>query len=126
MEKTFSIAVTTNYKITEQQIRDLLTTAFEGGINYWCQEVHILVNPKSSMFTADALINGGVLEFVDADDDTDKAERWTMTLNELLIGIKLEVETNAWGSVEDMLEDCDADVADNIIQYALFGKLVFC
>ena len=123
MEKTFSIKILKNCSITDDQIKDLLSTAFEGGISYWCQEVNILVNPSNSMLTADVLINGGVLEFVDAEDDT---ERWNMSLDQFLLGVKFEIENNDRNSVDELMDDYDADVADNIIQYALFGKLVFC
>ena len=140
-----------NYSITRtlsiENIKDILTTAVEGGIGYWA----VLCNDTKEWAEAKKLAKeelGDTPCYCDVmykmfelnypvifEDNTcveygeDDCERWELTLEKLLKGCKFFEERVAihGTSLLLMLEngDFDANDADCIIQYALFGELTF-
>jgi hypothetical protein len=113
--------------VFDQAIDDILTTAFEGGINYWCGKVEVGKSPRTSTgYMSDVISNGGTLMLIDADDDTNKPDIWELTEENLIKGIAQYMQENNYASIDDLIDDHDADIADCIVQYALFGELVFC
>lgn len=98
-------------KITDEQIDDLLVTAFEGGITYWCGEVKV-VGDFLGGYASEQISRGGVLKLYDAEE-----EKWhTLNMSRLLKGLSLS-------NID--LEDYDAGDADTVIQNALFGEVVY-
>ena len=137
-----------NYSITRvlsiENIKDILTTAVEGGIGYWA----VLCNDTKEWTEAKKLAKeelGDIPCYCDviykmfelnypvifednecAEYDEDDCERWELTLENLLKGCKLFEEKHG-KSLPLMLKngDFDAEDADCVVQYALFGELVF-
>jgi hypothetical protein len=119
--------ITNQVTVSDLNIEDLLVTAFEGGINYWCGKIEIGKPPITNTgYLSDVINNGGTLMLIDADDDTNKPDIWELTEENLIKGIAQYMRENNYASVDDLIDDHDADVADCIVQYALFGELVFC
>jgi hypothetical protein len=114
--------------LTKQDIDDLMCTALEGGINYWCSEVIVLnaTADKTLHKYASTLFSEGFdLELIDADDDTDKPESWILTLDKFISGVKQAMIMYGYTSIEGLMDNQDAEIADAIIQFALFNEIVF-
>lgn len=116
-ERTFSV--------DNQDIADLLVTAFEGGINYWCRKIRIKTYPESledkNMMASDILAHGSVLTLYDAES----SDKWELTLDKFLTGLKKHLENSEYPTMEALMDSYDANDADCIIQYALFNEQVF-
>lgn len=114
------------YKITDENLSDILVTAFEGGINYWCCRAS-LKNPALIEGTAvTQLISGATLILEDCESD----DTWELCKEKLITGVEKYVNEEDSSIVDSHAKeiDCgmvDAIVADCIIQYAVFGEIKF-
>lgn len=126
------IKVENIYTVTDEDIDDIMCSAFEGGITYWCGRVEV-VGEYLGEYASEQISRGGELILWDAENDD---ESYRLNKEMLLEGIRLAIKNrdfeeyrwyeNRW--YENNGLDCtqvDADVADCIIQYALFGEVVF-
>lgn len=112
--------ITTSVSI--ETLENIVVTALEGGIGYWSVldnttkiwDKYDYCDLPCSQAAFELLYNGESLNFYDTEDET---EVWHLTWKKLIKGVEL------FGGVKE--EDIDATVADQIIQYALFGKIVF-
>lgn len=112
--------ITTSVSI--ETLENIVVTALEGGIGYWAVldnttkiwDKYDYCDLPCSQAAFELLYNGKSLRFYDTEDET---EVWHLTWKKLIKGVEL------FGGVKE--EDIDATVADQIIQYALFGKIVF-
>jgi hypothetical protein len=122
------------YNFTSEEISDLIIGALEGGINYWCGKVILVkdrfdkifkgVKPEDQekvQYASDLIGLGGELILVGIDEPE---ERWVLTKEEVLEGIKMYCEENDI-TEEELMDNYDADSCDQIIQYGLFGEIVF-
>lgn len=110
-----------------QFLSDILTTAIEGGINYWAQ--------FSSIEKVDDAndILGWRYESAVIHDYDDPSEKYTINLDVVAKGLGILRKRNADRDKELLLAnrtngdegDFDAWDADKIIQFALFGELVY-
>ena len=132
MEKKFSVSIEQTHEFTSEDISDLVCSALEGGINYWCRKARIkLTEDKKYLgiseedlpsveFASDAIGFGGTVVLFDAESD----EKWELTNEKMLKGIaRYCLENNE--NLSDLLDNHDACTADNIIQYALFDEIVY-
>lgn len=137
----------TKVVITKQDIDDIMASAMEGGITYWCADA-VTLNKEGNLeflgeYPSEQISRGGVLKLFDFDD-----ESYMLTAYKLLNGIRLWLKSvggdtstylaeldeehqslvNLKGNVKmlDIGYSIDAIVCDSIIQFALFGELVFC
>ena len=110
--------------LTQQDIDDIKVTALEGGINYWCGRAEV-VGEMLGDYASEQISRGGSLILHDAESP----DKWELTRDMFLKGVELYFKESHWITVEDYafvdLGGMDAEDADCIIQYALFGKLVF-
>ena len=122
--------------IHDHEIKDIIITALEGGIGYWgclfnegkefddfykLQSYHRL---STSEFVADLILNEKSVILYDTELDFDEAEKWELNLTKLLNGIKLYI-INSKQINFPLIDKLDSNMADSIIQYALFGELVY-
>jgi len=116
--------------IDHQFIEDILVTALEGGSNFWIDSIkinhHDVKKPRgvpTSIWASQALLADGTIEIFTDD------EHHTLTKEKLIAGIKAWISSDPKRmEVHDGVlcaDNIDADDADTITQYALFGKLVF-
>lgn len=124
-DKVVGVAVV-EHSLTEKDIESIMVGGIEGGINYWAGLNNVgeywEVKPKtepSSMWAVKLLLEGKVVEFYDREDEN---EIWKLSLKDLIKGYSQNAKERPHDS---SLEDGDATTCDCIIQYALFGKLVF-
>lgn len=122
MDKELIIAK--KYIVTDQNIDDLMITALEGGINYWCEKVVINQPEKfAGKFASDIISLEGSLTLFDSEMDTS----YILTKDKFMKGLEMILgEQQFEGDFEEFMDDHDADTADIIIQYALFGEQVYC
>lgn len=118
---------TTQINVTEQEVEDIMAGAIEGGINYWAGLLRDSLwsdkpsDEPASTWSSKLLLEGYGLSFYDREDG-DNSELFRLNLEKLLCGI----EMNAKYRPEDSdLEQADAQTYDCIIQYALFGEIVY-
>jgi hypothetical protein len=130
--KNLTVETKSCHVFDPSDINDLVSTALEGGINYWCGEAIIKLNPDKTyfgvdpkdadkvQFASDVISVGGTLILHDAESE----DKWELTLDKMLQGIKMFCEHNG-KSPENLMDDYDAGDADCIMQYAVMGEIVF-
>ena len=114
--------------IMDDDINDILVSAFAGGINYWCCVTEIIGEPLGYC-SSKHVSRGGSITMHDKVDDVD----FVLSKDKMINGI---IQYINHSSSCDILEvqnhrlvldtGCvDAEVADAIVQYALFGDIVY-
>jgi hypothetical protein len=129
--KEFTVAST--HTFSKEDIADLIVTALEGGINYWCRKAvmkenaitkdyfNVLPEDQDKInYASDLISYGGTLILFDAES----SDKWELDIDKMLKGIDMHC-TNMKKSPANLMDDYDANDADAIVQYAVFGELVF-
>lgn len=112
--------------ISDEDIDDIMCTALEGGITYWCREARV-VGDYLGEYASEQISRGGELILVDSESD----DEYTLTKQKLLNGIRLAISNHYyedykwWNSNGIETYNVDADVADVIIQLALFEDIIY-
>lgn len=122
-EKTFKVRPAIEVELTRQDIDDIMCAALEGGICYWCRKAEV-VGDYLGEYAHEQIARGGVLMLHDAES----ANAWELNREKFLNGVKLYFEQGCHVCVEEnRIDTCDVDGndADCIIQFALFGEVVF-
>lgn len=136
------IKFTVERKLTVEDMDDIFTTAIEGGIGYW----NVIDNTTPEWEKAEeqlqaagadlywgtvatkVLLNGDSIRMYDAEadeDDLQDDEIWYLDMEKFIKGCK--IYENERGSLIKCLEDgnFDAVEADCLVQYSLFGTIIF-
>lgn len=124
MAEQFAVPV----KVSQRFLDDLVSTAFEGGINYWCTKAEpgtatgALV--EGADYLSDVITRGGTVYLYDDDPSEGSGKTYALTLDKLLNGLALYIDRNLARSdgIPDVL---DANGADQVIQYAVFGEVIY-
>ena len=122
----YKISIEKEIKITQEDIDDIMCSALEGGINYWCCKAEV-VDKYLGEWAHEQISRGGTLKLYDAEED----EIYELTLEKFLSGIQKAIEGNYYSEYEwcdgFIIDTCqvDAEVADTIVQLALFDEVVF-
>ena len=109
--------------VPDEFLADILTTAFEGGSNYWLKSVKVVSRGKTYeaiIKSAEVISIGGTLEICDDEGLLSKNDS-ILTKESLLDAIEWYIGINGL----DVLDDHDAQDSDSILQYALFGEVVY-
>ena len=121
------LTITRRIELTVQDIDDIMCSALEGGITYWCNKAGVIEEKRVADWGHEQIARGGILLLHDAEDGS-VAE---LTLAKFVNGFRLWVENgdDEYGAVAaDGTVDCckiDGNMADRIVQYALFGEVQF-
>ena len=119
--------------ITEEVIDDIMVSALEGGITYWCDEAKV-VGDYLGEYGSEQIARGGKLRLhLPEPFDKDETEYYELDLEKFKKGVELwaitPVGCNCLEQMDGKIrfDTCNADaiVCDAIIQYALFGTVVF-
>ena len=129
-EKKFEVLVQIRAALTQQDIDDIMVSALEGGINYWCRRV-VVQGDYLGEYASEQISRGKLAVWLDEPFEEDKT-CYLLDLDKFLAGFKLWLE-NGCGNCDvvdasDGSVDCgeiDGTAADEIVQYALFGNVVF-
>lgn len=121
------VEVKFDVNVTQQDVDDIMCSALEGGINYWCREAEV-VGDYLGEYASEQISRGGSLILYDAES----GDKWELTqdnfkdgLHQFLIDFPNNIEgdeLNGYYIDPSNIDGCDAD---NIVQYALFGSLIF-
>jgi len=129
----YKVEVKKSHEFTREDITDLIVTALEGAINYWCGKAEIVLNEDQTFagvspedqsnvhYASDVIGYGGKLKLTDVEDED---ETWELDLPKTIKGIAKYCEENNVAP-SDLMDEYDADTADSIVQYALFDELVY-
>lgn len=119
MAKTYSIKCNTTFKLTDEDIDDIMSDALDSGIGYWCGRAKVN-GEYLGEYASDQISRGGTLTLYDLEDDE---ESWVLDLDKFLAGYKMAIEQGYFSG--DLDDDYDAGTADVIVQLALFGEVVY-
>jgi hypothetical protein len=113
--------------MTNQDIDDILCTAFEGGINYWCDRVQVLEGDyKGAEYASEAVSRGALIKLNITDEErtggTLKVD--LLTRDNIVKGIEMAAKHKKM-SVKGFIENHDAGDADMAVQFAIFGELIY-
>ena len=126
------IETSVTHEFTPSDINDLIVGALEGGINYWCRKAVIKKDTEGNYFNvlpedqdkvkyaSDVIGYNGVLVLFDAESP----DKWELTLENVLKGIKMQCEKRHVAP-SDLMDDYDADDCDCIVQFAIFNEVQF-
>lgn len=123
MEFKFTAAIPVVLK--SEDIDDIMIAALEGGITGWCDRAEV-IGERLGKYASEQISRGGVLRLHDAES----YDSWTLTRDKFIEGFKRWLEAGSSDTgvlIGDMVDTSaiDAECADAIIQFALFGELVF-
>jgi hypothetical protein len=120
-------------KVTREDMDDIMVSALEGGINYWCERAEVVGGEYLGIFASEEIGKGGSLRLYDMEQDA----TYILDGDKLLYGIKRYLEEGN-KPYDILLETADSDgykrldcgmidaiVSDIIIQYAVFGEVVY-
>lgn len=126
------------HKLDDEEVKDILTTAIEGGIGYWAclgnddpawaeardkYKAEHNERPCYCDVAFELLNNNKAVVFYDEEDDD---KQLLLTKENFINGCKL-YEEHVGKTIHTMLDtgEFDANDADMIIQYSLFGEVIY-
>ena len=115
--------------ISDEDIDDIMVEALEGGINYWCDEAK--VDGKSQAeYASEQISRGGRLILHDSEKDRDYILRKENFVDGIVKYLQNPHPYNITGEPDGVFiridaGKCDAVVCDMIIQYAIFGEVIY-
>lgn len=131
---TYEVKAEIQIKLTAEDIEDIMVGALEGGIGYWaCLDntgdayENAPEDEPVSITCSRLLLGGETIRFEDVDEEAE----YFLDLPSFLDGFKKWVERGGdwYGAVsaDGKVDVCniDADRADAIIQYAIFGDVIY-
>ena len=123
-KKSYYLEARKRFNITGQTIDDIMASALEGGITYWCNRAEIVESTYFGEYASDQISRGGSLRLYDAEED----KQHILTLTNFLKGVSLYVANGPEEIIyngEVDASEVDALVADAIVQYALFDDVIY-
>lgn len=126
VKKMHEISIERTAKVTQENIDDIMVGALEGGINYWCREAEV-VGEYLGEYASEQISRGGTIILHDTESDA----KWALTIHDFLKGVKLWLQNgdDRYGALrkDGTLDTCeiDGEMADMIVQYAIFGEVRF-
>lgn len=120
-----TIKIQTSFYITEEQVKDVLCTALEGGSNYWYDlDIDVPLNMTYDEHIVEQVMKGESIPVYDIEDDEDEEREplGYISLANIKRGFKLYAEHN---DIEALLDGGDANDADTWFQLAVLGEIVY-
>jgi len=118
------ITIKKTLKITDEQLDDIMCAALEGGITYWCNEAKV-VGDYLGEYAHEQIARGGKLLLSDSEEET----TYELDKEKLLKGLELYLSKGGDAEIVrgDTIDTCEVDAiaADEIIQYSLFGDVIY-
>ena len=105
-------------EVTDDHLDSILTGAFEGGSNYWAVKVEVAKDDyKGKKYASECVAAGGELYIHTTDDG-----KYLLTKEYLINGLQMYLDDSKYKNWPD---GGDAQTDDLILQYALFGEVVY-
>lgn len=127
MEQKFAVSLVRKACLTVEDIDGIMSCALDGGITaMWCARVEVVGGNYLGEYASDQISRGGSLRFY----DRESSETWVLDRAKLILGIEMAVMNGHgwdWFDDEGKLDifNIDAVQADTMVQFALFGEVVF-
>ena len=134
--ETLEVVYTTKKQVSMKDIADLLCTAFEGGVGYWCRiegykepatvfdwQVHSTRDGYVYKYVQYPLSENGAVRLADIEDEGD--EEYLLDLTSIQQGLTSMANKypRHWAN---FLEDrYDAETGDVFVQCCLFGEVIY-
>ncbi len=113
------------HTVTDEDVDDILTTAFEGGIGYWCSEVNVINGDfHGAKYASHAVSKGATVRLKLHPEEAGDDEPNLLDAKAIRKGIRKAAE-HAGKTVRAFMDNHDAGDADNAVQFAVFGKLIY-
>ena len=127
-EKKTVLSVNFNVVVTGEDIDDIMCSALEGGINYWCDKAEVDGKYRGE-YASEQISRGGTLILHDTEED----RQYVLTKANFRAGLERYLKRPAAGDFIECVDHelridtgyVDAPAADCIIQYALFGDVIY-
>jgi hypothetical protein len=111
--------------ISDEDIDDVLATAFEGGINYWVMGmVEVPHFPKGCGFASEVVSKGEVVYILAENFGIGGLKRYRLDKERIIKGILMQARHRG-ESVRDWIEMHDSIEADRAVQYAIFDEVIY-
>lgn len=127
MEEKF-VDVAMQIRVTGENVDDIMTGALEGGIPYWCRKVKV-VGDYCGKYASEQISRGGKLLLYDYEEKIPYCLDLEKPLNGIRLWAKKLVGCNCLEYIDGNLAinccNADAEVCDAIVQYALFGDVIY-
>ncbi len=115
-------------RVTGECIDNIMAGALDGGIVYWCNKAEV-IGEYLGEYASDQISRGGKLKLYDYEAET----AYELTIENLIAGIKafieddsMEVNLTKHEEYFELDEDyLDGNLCDTIIQYAVFGEVIY-
>lgn len=123
------------HKLTREQLSDALTSAFEGGSDYWCHVMGCFAPPESWEFDSEPksenghyaqdfpLNPGGKVQIVDMLSGDDGV--LTLDAESIQKGLSILAEKFPWHITNLVTDNADAETGDALLQCSLFGDIIY-
>lgn len=122
-------------KLSKVDIDDIMSSAIEGGINYWCCEMEPVGGKWLGQYYCEQISKGGAIEFTtnepfEDDENGNEIETYVLDPEKFNKGFEMYLKKYGEKTLSDgkgNFDGCmvDALVADSIVQFALFGEEVY-
>ena len=99
--------------ITSEDIDNIVDSALYSGISYWCSLAEVGRHIEGVKFMSEEISRGGTLKLTDSED----GKVYLLTRAKILKGVSLYNNHD--------FEQYDASDSDNIIQLAIFDKIIY-
>ena len=117
--------------VTDQDIDDVMTTALDGGITDWCFKTEVL-GESLGEYASEQISRGGLLKLYGI-EEVNGESKWWLNRNKFMAGLTRFLREYGEKHEDFFLREddgsytldsanIDADFADLIIQYAVFGE----
>ena len=116
--------------VTPEDIDDIMVSALEGGITHWANKAKVLEEKRVAEWGHEQIARDGELHIHVIEPFDQKDTEWyVLTKEKFLNGLEKPKYSDCLEFVDHELriDTCyvDANVADTIIQYALFGEVIY-
>lgn len=127
-EQDTRIQVLFEVVVTDEDIDDIMVSALEGGVNYWCDTAEV-AGKYLGEYASEQISRGGTLILHDMEED----RSYELTKAKFIQGLRMYLERPSAGDFLEVVDHelhldtgyADAIVADSIIQYALFADVIY-
>lgn len=123
-DQTFTQITKVTHTINSQQVYDLLVTGFEGGANYWYDDLEPLKKTSTrelhcDRFYEDLLTHGFSLV------DKNTGEKHEVKTDDLVLALDRMMRLHPNHFYDILNENTDADTGDVFLQLAVFNEVIY-
>lgn len=112
--------------VPDERIKDLLCSAFEGGINYWVDHVEITDRPAQAEYYHESPVYGGLLTIhVEKSEVVKGKEIVKLDRKSLEKGLQIMQEKYPHHWADFIAENDDAITADVYVQCCVFDDVIY-